>query len=1002
MVSGVGWLFLGALPVLGYPHPGHCMSTARPSPLVIWDCEGAGGRTGLEVVVAPAKSGKAAVRWRNQAANPSLSVPGVPKDWSGYHELRFWLHNERPVPARIAVIVGSENPSTKGGDYWGYQIALNFLGWRQIVLPIGEKGGTRSPRGWDQVDGLTLRASGWGNEPHPEAEVCLDQFELVVNPPRPGPEIGDAEFFSMLDLGRADLAAVKEAVERGDLRAAKEAMLRHMRERATPKWWFDWRDRPAAVKPAVGGSEGWDYFGSGFTVDFEGWKRFTIPLAKFKTARKPIGWHHINTVSFSATYGGRKPKAETRLAFDGIRLDGAEPRVLADFEGAEGADVWRGLSPSDEVAQSGKRSGLWVDLRDGVACESIPTDWTPWAALDFWVWSDRPTGDRITIVCESETPDVSAADAVCRHMHGGFFLGERINWAANKLPPDDPAFTREWTYGLNRFPGWNALGDAYWRTGDEKYAREWIAQMRAWIEDNPYPRYSTGNDTLTWRTIEAGIRTSGAWPDALYRFLGSPSLTADDLVMFLKSWIEHARHLMRITVEHPEHGGNWVTMECNGLGHLGILLPECRDAALWRKTAIDRLAAELDRQVYPDGAQKELTTGYHQVSRRNFVELQKLARLNGVEMPPGYLGLLERMYDYNLKVMMPDGYLPPLNDAGLTAVRDSMREGVELFGRQDFLWAATRGAEGREPEYTSASLPYAGWYIMRSGWGMEDKYLHFEAGPFGIGHQHEDKLTLFIWAMGRTLLTEGGTFSYDQSKWRRHVLGTWAHNTVLVDGQEQHRRGVTETYETAAPCDNLWVSTPEFDAADGVYDSGYGPKRDARVTHHRTVVFVKPDYWVVVDRLGGEGAHQYDILWHLNADDAARESEAAAAWGTDLGVANLLVVPVGRDGLSLEIVKGREDPVLGWGLVSRRKPRPCLDYRVRAEGPVTLAWALVPFRGERPVVDVKPLAQSDGDSVVVTGPWGVDTVRPGRRGEAGSVGVRRSAKGSGPTLIDSD
>ncbi|MCC6357084.1 MAG: hypothetical protein IT577_24630, partial [Verrucomicrobiae bacterium] len=200
VVSGVGWLFLGALPVLGYPHPGHCMSTARPSPLVIWDCEGAGGRTGLEVVVAPAKSGKAAVRWGSHLANPSVSVPGVPKDWSGYHELRFWLHNERPVPARIAVIVGSENPSTTGGDYWGYQIALNFLGWRQIVLPIGEKGGTRSPRGWDQVDGLTLRASGWGNEPHPEAEVCLDQFELVVNPPRPGPEIGDAEFFSMLDL----------------------------------------------------------------------------------------------------------------------------------------------------------------------------------------------------------------------------------------------------------------------------------------------------------------------------------------------------------------------------------------------------------------------------------------------------------------------------------------------------------------------------------------------------------------------------------------------------------------------------------------------------------------------------------------------------------------------------------------------------------------------------------------------------------------------------------
>ena len=118
---------------------------------------------------------------------------------------------------------------------------------------------------------------------------------------------------------------------------------------------------------------------------------------------------------------------------------------------------------------------------------------------------------------------------------------------------------------------------------------------------------------------------------------------------------------------------------------------------------------------------------------------------------------------------------------------------------------------------------------MRSGWGEQDKYLHFEAGPFGIGHQHEDKLTVFIWALGRTLLTEGGTFSYDQSKWRRHVLGTWSHNTIIVDGQEQNRRNLKETYETKTPCDNLWVSTPQFDAADGIYDNGYGPKHDQLV-----------------------------------------------------------------------------------------------------------------------------------------------------------------------------
>jgi len=539
---------------------------------------------------------------------------------------------------------------------------------------------------------------------------------------------------------------------------------------------------------------------------------------------------------------------------------------------------------------------------------------------------------------------------------------------------------------------WNALGDAYWRTGDEKFAREWIAQMRSWIEANPFPRYSTGNETLTWRTIEAGIRMSGAWPDAFYRFLGSPSLTADDVVTFLKSWMEHARHLMRITVEHPEHEGNWVTMECNGLGHLGILFPECRDAGLWRKTAIDRLTVELDRQVYPDGAQKELTTGYHQVSLRNFVELMRLARFNDVDVPPEYRRLLERMYDYNLRVMTPEGFLPPLNDAGLTKVRDYLRDGAELFDRQDFLWAATRGTSGRAPDFGSTSLPYAGWYIMRSGWGELDKYLHFEAGPFGIGHQHEDKLTIFIWALGRTLLTEGGTFSYDQSKWRRHVLGTWSHNTVLVDGQEQSRRGLKATYATAAPLDNLWLSTEAFDAAEGVYDNGYGPRRDVKVTHQRTVVFVKPDYWVVMDRLLGNGAHTYDILWHLDSADAETDPRKLVAWGTEPDAANLLIAPSGLPGLKLNIVKGREDPVLGWGLVAQRRPRPCLDYQAKAEGNAAIAWALVPFQGAHPPVAVTAAADGAAHVVTVSGPWGEDTISIAPRGEPNPIRIRRAPK----------
>jgi hypothetical protein len=978
-----------------------------PPPLVLWDCDSTAEIEGLDLERENVKQGAAAVRWKNQPQVTGLSVPDVPSDWSRYNLLRLWLYNEKPISARFMVLATSENPATEGSDYWGWGVRLDFTGWKELIVPVGNSKGTRSPRGWDQIDALRFTASGWGNTPHPEADVLVDDIRLEFDPPRPGPRMTDAQFFDSLDLDRDDLAAVRAAVDAGDMTEAKSAFLNHMRSRSAPQWWFDWRDRPQRTLPLEGGSDGWDYFSTRIKIDWTGWRQLTLPLAKWSTARKPIGWHHINHLQFSSTYGDLTPDPKTVMVFDAVELVGNENISLGDFETAKDLKRWPGLQPTTQLVQQGKQAGMWSHLpsQPGLRLEDIPHDWSDFEALRLWVYSAAATGDVITLTADSDTPNVTAAEQVMQHIHNGYHLGDDINWESNKYDPDEPAFTREWTYGLNRFRHWRTLGRAYWQTGDERYAREWIAQMRDWVADNPYLLFGTGNNTLTWRTIEAGIRTSGSWPDSLYYFLGSPSLEPDDLVTFMKSWIEHAHHLMRITVEHPEHGGNWVTMECNGLGHLGILFPECRKASFWWQTTVDRMTLELDRQVYPDGAQKELTTGYHQVARGNFVSLYKLARHNDVAMPTEYLERLERMYTYNLQAMTPEGRLPPLNDAGYTRVIPSLEEGVELFDREDFRWAATGGLEGEPPAYTSVEFPYAGQYVMRSGWDLDDQYLLFESGPFGTGHQHEDKLSMFVYGMGRVLLTEAGTYSYDRSKYRRYVLGSWAHNTVLVDGQQQHRRGLSETLETEEPLDNLWIHSDAFDAADGVYDNGYGERRDIDVRHERAVVFVRPDYWIVVDWLHADRQHTYDILWHLNNDRAEHDPRTVAAWGADADVANLMVTPVSTPGLTLDIVTGRDEPVLGFAPAKKKKPIPVLDYQLTAEGPTCLVWILTPFRGSRPGIQasaatrgaatVVSIRRDTGTDDVYIAPRGAVDVEPSTRGIVqGRVGVvRKDATG---------
>jgi len=722
----------------------------------------------------------------------------------------------------------------------------------------------------------------------------------------------------------------------------------------------------ASENPAT---EGPDYWSVRVPLNFTGWRRFGRELRPGGGARSPLGWDQIQSITFTATGWNNTPHPEAVVYIDELKLTnefGGPGSLISDeeFFGLLREDV-ADLAATREAAAAGDYEAAKEALLEYMRAREAPV-WT----FDWRDW-DQQRNPKF---------NTSRADRACEHIfkwqgREGQIPGD-MDWTYTPFDRDEPAYTPEWTYDLNRFGFWRDLGRAYWATGDEKYAQEWIAQMLDWTHDQPRPVLGSPNTGPCWRTIEQGIRTAGSWMDAYHYFLGSPSMTPDALCTFLKSFVEHARTLTRMTVEHPEHGGNWVTMECNGLAHIGVMFPEFTEAEHWREVAYGRLLMELDRQVYPDGAQKELTSGYHQVARGNFFQALQPAQRNDVPVPDGYLDRLKRMYWYNLYCMMPGGFLPPLNDAGMGNIKRTLQEAYGTWGDPEFLWGATGGAEGEPVEFTSYFFPWAGQCIMRSGWEQDDRYLMFEIGPFGTGHQHEDKLGLFLCAYGRALLTEAGTYSYDRSKWRRYVLSTAAHNTITVDGLGQHRRGLRETYENQEPMippGRDWATTEVFDWATGVYDNGYGPRLDengkalgrerdiTEVLHERTVVFVRPDYYLVIDRMLGEGEHTYSDLFHLDADEASVDDETLVVSTLEEGKANLTLIPVAMDGLTLRMVKGQEDPVQGWIPRQKHRPIPTPIYEKTGAPPQLFVTVLLPHPTiEVPEFSAELLAETDG------------------------------------------
>jgi hypothetical protein len=211
----------------------------------------------------------------------------------------------------------------------------------------------------------------------------------------------------------------------------------------------------------------------------------------------------------------------------------------------------------------------------------------------------------------------------------------------------------------------------------------------------------------------------------------------------------------------------------------------------------------------------------------------------------------------------------------------------------------------------------------------------FDAGPYGGFHGHEDKLNIEVFAYDQSFIVDSGSYTYEKTDpYRKYFVGSQGHNTVLVDGMSQIRRWsekhmtpkvATESYAT-------WISGKDFDYVEAIYDEGYAefelkrpksPRRIDDVVHMRRVLFVKPDYWVVIDELKGDKPHDYQLLFHCPPEIIVREAEKQALiLGKQHRGPVLCIVPASPQDISVSWLTGQQDPIQGWYSLDHHQKTP--------------------------------------------------------------------------------
>lgn len=569
---------------------------------------------------------------------------------------------------------------------------------------------------------------------------------------------------------------------------------------------------------------------------------------------------------------------------------------------------------------------------------------------------------------------VIADNAVQGKLQGGMvpliysFPHADVDWHFNAtyhLAGQTP--NNEWQWQMNRFQFWGSLAKAYRASHDEQYAMTFEREMRSWIVQCRVPSHVDNIPGSPWRTIEAGIRIGGPWPEAFFAFRNSPSLTDTDLIVFLAGFLDHGRYLRANNTRL-----NFLTMEMSGLYAVGALFPEFQEASDWRSYAVGRLTEEIQRQFLPDGAQVELSTGYQNVALDYILKVQQIAIWTGriSELPSGYSAPLEQAYEYQVGLMTPDRLLPKINNSWPIELPQVFRRAAELFPHNEqFKWVATDTKLGNPPRYTSIFFNRAGIADMRSGWTRQDNDLVFRVGPLGMGHMHQDKLGVMLWAYGRELIFNGGGGSYEKSKWRDWAQSTFAANSEIVDGLAQSRVPNWEdpfhdpNMISQVLIDAHWQSTPVFDFASGRYDDTYGPKHLKPASVKRSVLFLKPDVYVVVDLFtpNDTKVHDYQIRWQIKSTSTKLDKATHEFATTDPGIPNVVILPLPINTLVVQAVSGQESPeILGWDIrkdvTPDRVPATTLLQNVSGIGPQTIINLLVPLHPGQlsPVAHVEP------------------------------------------------
>lgn len=326
-------------------------------------------------------------------------------------------------------------------------------------------------------------------------------------------------------------------------------------------------------------------------------------------------------------------------------------------------------------------------------------------------------------------------------------------------------------------------------------------------------------------------------------------------------WLREAiaEHAGWLADDEHHNGQNHGTMMDRSL-YLASRYLDHPTALAWRTKAVARLAAAFERDYSDRAVNLENSSSYHLFNFDLYVGIEKnLLNGFGDTLGEGFDARIGKAVRFLVQLSKPDHAFPMIGDGSRTSLdalsRHPSYPHVEHVPQLRHV--LTDGREGQAPKRLFTTWPEEGYAFIRTSWDYtrrdEITYVSLRAGRVINNHKHADDLSFTLYARGRDIFVDSGTYTYQPGELRNYFLSAPAHNTLVVDGK-------TYPFIRGSTDDARIIDSgvrPGYRFVVAVNDAYPG----VRLT--RRLYFLESGRIVLVDDATSEEEHTYSQMFHL-------------------------------------------------------------------------------------------------------------------------------------------